>query len=148
MKRGFLASEMVVVVGLALFLFGGTIYYFLQVTPLSRDNRRVSDLAQISRALALYHAVEGKYPSGCEWSTDSCWKSFLELYIRKMPADPLAGRAATCTNEAKCPVYRYCLLPDGRGFILAANLEKPKKMLTDANLACSLGGPNQYSVTN
>ena len=148
MKRGFLASEMFLVVALALLLFGGTVYYFLQGTPLSRDSRRISDLAQISRALALYFDAEGRYPSGCEWSTETCWKDFLEMYIRKVQSDPLGERAGTCKSEARCPVYRYCLLSGGRTFILATNLERPKKTLTGDNPVCSLGGPNQYWVTN
>ena len=147
-KGGFLASEMCIVVALALLLFGGTVYFFLQGTPLSRDSRRVSDLAQLSRALALYLDAEGRYPNGCEWSTETCWKDFLGLYIKKVPTDPLNERAGACKSEANCPIYRYCLLQGGRVFILAANLEKPKKTLAGDNPACSLGGPNQYWVTN
>lgn len=147
-QRGFIASEMFLVVALAILIFVGTIYGFSQSRLYSRDNRRISDLKQMSHALALYLDAEGRYPNGCEWSTDACWKDFLATYIKTTPKDPLNTVTGTCASEAGCYVYRYCRLDEGRSFVLITNLEKPKKIAQGNNARCSLGGPNQYWVTN
>jgi hypothetical protein len=146
--RGFLASEMFLVVTLAILIFMGTIYGLSQAELYSRDNRRVSDLKQLAHALALYLDAEGRYPNGCEWSTDVCWKNFLATYIKKMPVDPLNIVAGKCPSEAGCYVYRYCRLDEGRSFVLITNLERPKKIVLGNNARCPLGGSNQYWVTN
>lgn len=147
-RRGFIASEMFLVVALAVLIFVGTIYGLSQAELYSRDNRRVSDLKQMAHALSLYLDAEGRYPSGCEWSTDTCWKSFLTTYIKKTPTDPLNTVTGKCPSEAGCYVYRYCRLNEGRSFVLITNLEKPKRIVLGNNAQCPLGGPNQYWVTN
>lgn len=147
-KGGFIASEMFLVVALAILIFVGTIYGFSQSELYLRDNRRISDFKQLSHALALYLDAEGRYPNGCEWSTEPCWKDFLATYIKTTPKDPLNTVTGRCASEAGCYVYRYCRLDEGRSFVLITNLEKPKKIVRGNNAQCSLGGPNQYWVTN
>ncbi len=121
---------------------------FLEARAHSRDSRRVSDLTQITNALTLYIDAENVYPSGCEWSTEPCWRSFLETYIAHIPQDPVNRSTGNCESEPGCLVYRYCSLGKGRAFVLAANLEKPRKKTMAQHPDCPIGGPNQYWVTN
>ncbi len=147
-KRGFVANEMFMVVAFAILLFVAVVYWFSQARLSARDNARVSDLKQISSALTLYIDSEGNYPSDCEWSTDPCWKTFLKTYMASVPKDPLNTNSGMGESETGCHVYRYCRLNNGQAFILATNLEKPKKNTPGNNPPCPLGGPNQYWVTN
>ena len=146
-ERGFLAAEMYLLVALAISIFGVLIFGFMLAKMYSRDNHRVSDLKQIVHALALYVDAEGTYPNGCEWSYEPCWKDFLHDYI-KTPKDPINRAVDDCETKTGCYVYRYCRLEEGRGFVVSANLEKPKKRPLGNNPLCPLGGPNQYWVTN
>src|SRR3989344_1150280 len=147
-KRGFLASEMFLVVALALLLFAIAIYGFGQARQYSRDNTRVSDLKQMASALTLYIDAKAVYPSGCEWSTEPCWKDFLKPYITRVPKDPLNRNFGACDEKAGCLVYRYCRLENGRRFVVSANLETARRNAMGNNPDCKLGGPNQYWVTN
>ena len=124
------------------------IFVFVRGSVASRDNRRISDLNQLAHALSLYTDATGTTPKGCEWSTDSCWKDFLAPHIKPAPHDPVSRAQGDCTKVAGCLVYRYCRVGESGKFILAANLETPPRNPMGNNPKCSLGGPNQYWVTN
>ena len=146
MRRGFVTNEMFLFSVLALSVIAVAVFGFMQARVYSRDNARISDLKQIAHALALYLDAQGSYPSGCEWSTDACWKDLLQDHIR-MPLDPINRGGSDCATSPGCFVYRYCRLGEGR-FVVSANLEKPKKRPVGNNPSCPLGGPNQHWVTN
>ncbi len=147
-KQGFMTSEVFVAVALSVLILTAALYGFSEAKRYSRDNRRISDLKQISNALLLHLDAEGSYPSLCEWSTDPCWRTFLDTYMKSVPTDPINKNTGHCDSEVGCYVYRYCRLGEGKAFALITNLERAQKSSAKNNPLCSLGGPNQYWVTN
>lgn len=65
----------------------------------ARDAKRLADVTQIQKALALYYDINGKYPPIESANTgpenDGCglywclFKSYLDPYLKPVPSDPL-----------------------------------------------------------
>lgn len=147
-QHGFMVIEMFFVFAIIVVLVTITAYFFAEPGSQSRDNRRISDLKQISHALLLYADAKGGYPKECDFSTDQCWGTFVDQYITKVPVDPVNRNTGSCESSEGCLVYRYCRLDGGARFVVSANLENPPKIPLGNHQECSLGGPNQHWVTN
>lgn len=147
-QEGFVLMELFMVLAIVALLVTISAFYFTRPTGTSRDDRRMSDLNQIAHALLLYADAKSGYPPVCDFSTDSCWSTFIDGYIDSVPMDPINRNTGTCETSEGCFVYRYCRLDGGARFIVSANLENPTKVVLGNNKECPLGGPNQYWVTN
>jgi len=88
----------------------------------TRDSRRKSDLAQIKRALLMYHNDNGQYPAtGSLPSAGSIFESANLIYMKTMPGDPSGGD------------YSYDQTAGGQDYCLRASLEQE----TDSDIANS-----------
>lgn len=109
-NRGFTLIELLAVVSIIAVLSAVAMTTLAAERAKSRDARRLADLAQIQRALELYHAQFQAYPAfnaiqtptGADCtaggsSNDWCGlETALRDYIPKLPRDP-AGAQATFT---------------------------------------------------
>jgi len=96
MKKGFTLIELLVVIAIISLLSSVVLASLNSAREKARDSKRIQDLAQIKNALELYRADNGYYPIRDDaWlhSTSSSWDTTLggslELYLPKMPVDPV-----------------------------------------------------------
>lgn len=96
MKHGFTLIELLVVISIIGVLMGIGFMAFKQAQTAGRDAKRKADLEQIKTALELFHEECGKYPSilsklntGDPWEEDCDNDGTKEVYLAKMPQDPL-----------------------------------------------------------
>lgn len=95
--KGFTLVELLVAVAILAVL---TVVGLMVINPVAqfnktRDARRKSDLAQIKRALLMYHNDEGEYPSTDAFlSSGTAWTRPAHpdvIYMKTVPVDPSAG---------------------------------------------------------
>lgn len=135
-KRGFTLIELMIVIVILGVLIAAGLGSFVSSQKKGRDNRRKSDLRNISGALELYYNDYGKYPgddgvghivgcgtsgttvcpltcsNGTQWAaggTDGCQTTYMII----IPTDPTAGQKY---------FYRYSS-SGGTGYQLYAALE-------------------------
>ena len=110
-QRGFTIVELLIVIVIIGILAAIVIVAYNGITQRGRDSQRLSDMKSIEKALELYHADNGGYPtcnntvynagdalSVC--SMDSIKNSLVPKYIAKLPVDP--------TNSGS-DVYKYAV---------------------------------------
>lgn len=145
-QSGFTIVELLIVIVVIGILAAITIAAYNGAQQRGRDAQRKSDVATIAKALELYYADNGSYPStictlgvGCKinsgWNTtaDTSWSNFeaqlVPRYISKLPQDPLAS---TSTPAGISGGYNYdvvanpgwCTTPSGRpSYLLTYRLE-------------------------
>jgi hypothetical protein len=139
-------SELGVVVGVLVFIFGISFYQVKLGEMKTRDAQRKSDVEMVARGLRKYFADYGIYPaeatgSGrivacgymgrdtCEWGGGQVVDVDGVTYINKLPDDPLSGKG-----------YKYIYRPaaDRQSFRIYVGLENraDKDFKTDLNVWC------------
>lgn len=142
-RRGFTIVELLIVIVIIGILAAITIVAYNGIQTRSRDSRRSSDLAQMSKAIELYNADNGSYPNngGC-LSSWPCWSTLIpSQYLTKPFQDPLNfddGAACGNPNTHKSRLYWYAVTNGGKGYILGAYMEAAQT--TDAHYVA----PNSF----
>ena len=106
-RKGFTIIELTLAMFIIVLLFAGTVLVIRPVEQLKRgrDNKRISDLSLLDRAISEYHVDYGDYPDAADTlrtstvlptgntslaSPTSGWiKQNLSAYTTKLPIDPL-----------------------------------------------------------
>lgn len=117
-QPGFTIVELLIVIVVIAILAAVTIVAFNGLQQRSRDSRRASDIAAITKALELYHTDNGMFPlsggstiQGPNWSTtaDGSWPTFmnqLTSYMTNSLSDPVSTPNTDLRNAAS-PGYDY-----------------------------------------
>ena len=157
-EKGFTLMEMIIVVGIILILTGiGFSNYIFSIAK-SRDTRRKSDLATISKAIQAFANDFGSYPladSGqmvacdynntvliaCNWGQPMAAfiNDHLVTYLGETPADPDGDQD-----------YYYEAGADGNSFSLYAALENDQdpSYRTDLTQTCGSGVTCNYQLSD
>jgi len=124
MKKGFTLIEIMVVITILGVLIAMVSGSFMASQKKSRDLRRKSDLAQISKALEFYSNDNGRYPaasggliegcgnpaspSTCEWNLE--WSNTVStpptIYMATVPKDPAGGYSYYYDSDATGTYYQ------------------------------------------
>jgi type II secretion system protein G len=148
MKRkssGFTIVELLIVIVIIGILAAITIATYSGIQSRARDTQRKSDIAQLTKAIESYYAVNGDYPFYAGWCTQisnpsysAAFKAELQPYMSKIPYDPLY--AVTSQD------YFYRNVND-QSYNLYAELEESDKS-DDGFAGCTrIGGiDNEYDL--
>ena len=106
-SQGFTLMELLVVIAILGILIGVGLTNFLSTQKKSRDNRRKTDLKNISTALETYYNDKGLYPAGdvngnimgcganatavCSWGGEWSNTTNSTSYMITVPADPASN---------------------------------------------------------
>ncbi len=97
--------------------------------------KRLADLKQISKALALFYDDNGIYPTDSEvlgdvndpyrfdYSTDTSFLNILTPYISNIPRDPINSGGDPWSSSSR--IYAYGATEDGEYYLLMTQLETP-----------------------
>ncbi len=157
-EKGFTLMEMIIVVGIILILTGiGFSNYIFSIAK-SRDTRRKSDLATISKAIQAFANDFGSYPlasSGqmiaCDYNNQgliACdWGQPMAAFINNRTVTYLGETPADPDGDQN---YYYEASADGGSFSLFAALENDQdpSYRTDLTQACGTGVTCNYQVTD
>lgn len=132
-RTGFTLIELLVVIAI-IGLLAVLILSSLTISrQKGRDQRRISDLRQISLGLEMYNSDSGGYPDGGDaWAGCNDWSALLTAlasYMSAIPIDPIQN-ATTC-NVASPPSECYQYESDGKKYILSARLERGADLPTN-----------------
>ncbi len=145
-KAGFTLIELLVVIAIIGTLSGMVLVAMTDTRAKARDARRQNDITQIRKALELYYAEKGIYPTrGWTISNNTTnWNSFksqLAPYI-SLPEDPAN---TPITNPVNYPwttvdTYLYAYYASGYGcsghwYMISYRLEKPN-MVSPGTRSC------------
>jgi general secretion pathway protein G len=139
-KSGFTIVELLMVIVVIGILAAITVVAYTGIQQRGRDAQRKSDIASIVKALELYYADNGSYPSSggstsvnSSWSSsaDTSWTSFknyLTNYAKNIPSDTFgtAGNSAVGGNGYSYDYFMnsgYCGTASGQGYILVYHLQ-------------------------
>lgn len=117
-KKGFTMIELLVSLAIIAMLFTTVVVLFNELKEKSRDTRRISDVREINKALALYANTNGKFPI-----------SFLQIVItgEDIISETLetAGVITEMPSDPIHPVNTYTYQTDSEGntFIISFCLE-------------------------
>ena len=89
--RGFTLIELLVVISIIGVLAGLIMVNFNSARERTRDTQRKSDLAQVKRALLLYHNDNNAYPTAIELVWGAQFGSGTMVYMKRVPEDPGGG---------------------------------------------------------
>jgi general secretion pathway protein G len=119
---GFTLIELLVVVGIIGILATLVTIAFRTVFGSGRDARRISDVAQIQRALEIYKNDNGIYPANVDFVVgqplDSPDGSIT--YFSKIPSNPLPDDGSSCSGAE----YTYTQVDSGASYSLEFCLGK------------------------
>ena len=158
-KSGFTIIELIVVIVVIAILATITFVSYNGVQAKARDDRRLTDVSNIEKAMELYYSDNGSYPvptgatgsainGGWYSSGDSSWNMLSGLLVGSdaidtVPVDPINTNASILTSLAR---YNYAVFVSGGGYCGAAKgqmylivfrLEnKPKQKISDG--ACTI----------
>ena len=143
LKTGFTLIELLVVIAIIGVLASIVLVFLSSARAKSRDAKRVATLQEMQKALELYYADNGKYPtyaSGCI-PTWQCWANtttnnagagtgpmLLSNYLDMTKInDPLQkDNGSACGRPAGAGSYLYTYYSDnGQRYMLATALENP-----------------------
>ena len=163
---GFTIVELLIVIVVIAILAAITIVAYNGIQQRARDSDRQGDIATIAKAIELYYADNGTFPSSAgstkinaSWVTtaDASWANLVSQlvpkYISAMPQDPLAS---TATNPGIYSGYNYdyILLTNGwcdtssskPGYLLAYRLESSaQKYAIHGDCPATSTQPTNYS---
>jgi type II secretion system protein G len=120
-QKGFTIVELLIVIVVVAILAAITIVAYNGIQQRARDSQRKNDVKTIVKAIELYYADNGSFPTsnctlgtGCAinsaWTTtaDASWPNFVSQlvpqYLASVPKDPLA---TTSTSAAIHGGYNY-----------------------------------------
>ena len=155
-KSGFTIVELLVVIVVIAIL--ATVMYisYNGIQARTRDDRRLTDVANIEKAMELYYSDNGSYPvpTGATGSTinggwyssgDSSWNMLSGLLvgsdaINAVPVDPINTNASILTSLARynyaifVSAGGYCGAVKGQMYLLVFRLENmPKQRKSDGS---------------
>ena len=117
-RQGFTLIELLVVIAIIGILSAVVLTSLDSARAQARDSKRYSDIAQIQKALELYHIDNGAYPISSwvcsynsNWSTTSTLGSALEPYLPSVPIDPVNEN----TNLSAYGYLSYCYYAQNYG---------------------------------
>lgn len=102
--KGFTIVELLIVIVIIAILAAITVVVYTGIQTRARNSQRVNDISQLTKALELYYADNGRYPSSGaygstainpNWATtaDDSWQSLandLSAYMNQLPKDPVS----------------------------------------------------------
>lgn len=152
-KSGFTLVELLVVVVVIAIIATITVVAYQGVQARARDDRRKTDIANITKALELYYQDNGAYPipSGTtstinsSWytSSDSSWTTFANLLapsiIKSTPVDPRnTGHPLNNTGNYGYAYFSgssvYCGAAPGQWYLIVYKSETGQQdKFTDGN---------------
>ena len=94
---GFTIVELLIVIVIIAILAAISIVVYSGMQNRSRDAARASSINSITKALALYHVEEGRFPNACGVADNGCNASLLSTYLvpkyaSSIATDPQAGK--------------------------------------------------------
>lgn len=171
-KSGFTIVELIVVIVVIAILATITLVVYNGVQARSRDARRKTDIANITKAMELYYSDHGSYPTStgsttinAAWasSVDASWATFETSLtgsqaITALPKDPLnvpsSGAANTGvmmgTTYYSYAIYvnasNYCGSAAGQMYLIVYRLEYlPKEKFSDGACTTNEFGDTYYT---
>jgi general secretion pathway protein G len=130
-KKGFTIIELVVVIAIIAVLSSIVTTGVNKYRAQSRDAVRKAELREMQKALSLYYADNGSYPSTIPFGCNSNWcgycsdfnnmsnyiPSLTPKYMGKLPIDPGGAGVSGCSSGSHCYLYRS----DGVSYKLLAH---------------------------
>ena len=169
-RRGFTIVELLIVIVVIAILAAITIVAYNGLQGRARDAQRHEDIKTIAKALELYYADNGRYPSSdCSpncpankkinyaWSTtaDDSWSllkaQLVPKYISALPQDPQASVANNAgiylgSNYDYISGTGWCNSPSGKqDYLLAYDVENTAQERTIVGDCSSGTQPTNYS---
>ncbi|MDB5238917.1 MAG: gspG [Candidatus Parcubacteria bacterium] len=146
--RGFTIVELLVVITIIVLLTGIILKNLSGSRGKARDAQRVSDLAQLQLALALFMDRCGEYPTGATLATTmtstKCPSGVtLGTYIAQIPVPP-AGASQAAYDYT---YYRITSTGLRVNYVLHAKLESPNAAVAKGLAASSISDPSSSQNT-
>ncbi len=144
-QKGFTLVELLVVISIIGILATMVLTSLNTARIKARDVRRVSDLRQISLALAMYYDSNNAYPSGndIDWNDESGMDFDLENsgYIASIPVDPV---------DSGNLIYKYFTDSNSQIYLLSAKLEDDRNsaLRDDMDVCTDVGSPAACDCTD
>lgn len=144
--RGFTIVELIVVVSIIVIITGIVLASLTTARAKSRDTKRISDIANIQLALALYLNKYGTYPAVTGVSNLTSYLIGNDKFLTVLPTDPYNR-----TVSGKNYTYGYASA-SGTSYCLGATLETTVTSV-DTTATCPAENPNtgvsdnNYKVT-
>ena len=138
-KKAFTLIEILVVLGIMSLLASMIIVSTRNARIRVRDARRISDIAQVSRALELYLSAHNHYPAQNDLSVLQ-----TERFINAIPQDPIASGCTSVYDGAdygglNCYGYAWNPAVNPTEYHLWSELESEDRVLSSDNDLDSAG---------
>lgn len=102
-KKGFTLLELLIVIAIIGLLASVILVAVDDAREKGRDSRRIQDMKEIKKALALYYDANGRYPAiSSPYDASALSAALVPQYINAMPSDP--------SNQTSPNTYRYISL--------------------------------------
>lgn len=113
-QRGFTIIELLVVLAIIGLLISGVLVGLSQARTRAQDTRRMEDIGQLQRALALYATTFHRYPPAAATTTltgaDSVSIALINAEtIPAIPKDPNASRSYRYSSTGNSYLLEFCL---------------------------------------
>ena len=117
-QRGFTLIELLVIIAIIGILATVIVLNMGKASAKGRDAKRKDDISQIARALKMYYAEKGSYPSTSiadnSYNTISNWlwlnnNVSLQPYLANLPIDPKNNNLALSNSLAYRYLYRLAM---------------------------------------
>jgi prepilin-type N-terminal cleavage/methylation domain-containing protein len=148
--KGFTLIELLVVISIIGILVSVVIASYGSIQKKSRDERRKSDLAEISSALILYFQDFDKYPGDIgSYPSDNSggWiPGVSPTFFKNLPQDP--GNSGTSSTDCSSE-FTYCYLKNSdESFTLWTQLENEKDPDIAPNDLCDIDPKSVFGASS
>ncbi len=160
-KSGFTVVELIIVIVIIAILATITIVAYRGIQERARDDRRKTDIANITKALEIYYDDNGSYPdpnatvstAGASWysSNDASWAGFVAdlTGIAKPAVDPRNNDDPLASGAHYGYAYytgSYCGATNAQWYLLVYKYEAlPKEQFTDGTCSAPVLGESYAS---
>ncbi len=148
-KKGFTLIELLVVIAIIGILSSVVLASLNSARKKARDIRRMSDIAQLQKALEFYYDANNSYPNvsqsadhpNCENRAPTL-DTYLGQFIPVIPHDPL-GPPSSLWGSPYC--YYYNIKNGGQGYVIMAyQVELPETAAKGEGARCYWNTVNIY----